>query len=49
MGLRKNVLQADDILCELYVDTCSDVSDNSDSDSLDRDSDASTTSSLKRL
>jgi len=25
MDLRRNVLQEDDILCELYVDTCSDV------------------------
>jgi len=49
MALHKNVLQVDDILYELYADTCSDVSDNSDSESLDRDSDASSTSSLKRL
>ena len=31
MALCRNVLQEDDILCELYSDTCSDVSD-SDSD-----------------
>ena len=30
MALRKNVLQEDNILCELYADTRSDVSDNSD-------------------
>ena len=37
MALRKNVLQEDDILCELYADTRSDVSDNSDNESLDGD------------
>jgi len=45
--LRKNVPQEDDILCELYVDTRTDVSDNSDNESLDSDSDA--TSSHKQL
>jgi hypothetical protein len=49
MALRKNVLQEDDILWELYVDTCSDVSDNSDNESLDSDSDVTTTSSHKQL
>jgi len=49
MALRKNVLQADDILRELYADTRSDVSDNSDNESLDRDSDISATSSRKQL
>ena len=49
MALRKNVLQEDDILCELYVDTRSDVSDNSDNESLDSDSDVSATSSRKQL
>ena len=44
MALRKNVLQEDDILHELFVDTRSDVSDNSDNESLDSDSDVSTTS-----
>jgi len=34
MALRRNVLQEDDILCELYADTCSDVSDYSDNESL---------------
>ena len=36
-------------LCELYVDTRSDVSDNSDNESLDSDSDIPTTSSRKQL
>jgi len=30
MALRRDVLQESDILCELYVDTRSDVSDYSD-------------------
>jgi len=33
MALRRIVLQEDDILCELYVDTRSDVFDYSDSES----------------
>jgi hypothetical protein len=49
MALRRNVLQEDDILCELYVDTRSDVSDYSDDESLDSDSDVPTTSSRKQL
>jgi hypothetical protein len=49
MAVRKNVLQEDDILHELYADTCSDVSDSSNSESLDRDSDVSATSSRKQL
>jgi len=49
MALRRNVLQEDDILHELYADTCSDVSDYSDSESLDSDSDIPTTSSRKQL
>jgi len=49
MTLRRNVLQEDDILCELYADTRSDVSDYSDNDSLDSDSDVPTTSSHKQL
>jgi len=49
MALRRNVLEEDDILCELCVDTRSDVSDYSDNESLDRDSDVSTTSSHKQL
>jgi len=49
MALRRNVLQEDDILCELYADTCSDVSDYSDNESLGSDNDVSTTSSRKQL
>jgi len=48
MALRRNVLQEDDILCELYSDTYSDVSDYSDSESSDSDSDI-LTSSRKQL
>ena len=33
MALRRNVLQEDVILCELYADARSDVSDYSDSES----------------
>jgi len=39
MALHRNVLQGDDILCELYAETCSDVSDYSDHESLDSGSD----------
>jgi hypothetical protein len=49
MALRWNVLQEDDILCELYVDTRSDISDYSDNESLDSNSDIPTTSSHKQL
>jgi hypothetical protein len=49
MALRRNVLQEDDILCELYAYTRSDVSDDSNNGSLDTDSDVSTTSSRKHL
>jgi len=49
MALRRNVLQQDDILCELYVDTRSDVSVYSDNESMDSDSDVPTTSSHKQL
>ena len=42
MALRRNVLQEDDILCELYSDTRSVVSDYSDSESSDSDSDIPT-------
>ena len=48
MALRRNVLQEDDILCELYADTRSDISDYSDNESLDGDSDVPT-SSRKQL
>jgi hypothetical protein len=47
MALRRNVLQEDDILYELYADKRSDVSDYSDNESLD--SDVPTTSSRKQL
>ena len=49
MALRRNVLQENDILCELYADTRSDVCDSSDNESLDSDSDVSATSSRKQL
>jgi len=49
MALHKNVLQEDDILHELCADTRSDVSDNRDNESLDGDSDISTTISRKQL
>jgi len=49
MALRRNVLQEDDILCELYVDTRSVVSGYSDNESMDSDSDILTTSSHKQL
>ena len=49
MALHRNVLQEDDILCELYADTRSDVSDYSDNESLDSDSDVPTTSSHDQL
>ena len=44
MTLCRSVLQEDDILCELYGDTRSDVSDYSDSESSDSDSDVPTSS-----
>jgi len=49
MALHRNVLQEDNILCELYADTHSHVSDYSDNESLDSDSDVPTTSSHKQL
>ena len=49
MDLHRSVLIEDDILYELYVDTCSDVSDDSDNDILASDSDVPTTSSRKQL
>jgi hypothetical protein len=49
MALRRNVLQEDDILCELYADTHSDVSDFSDNESLDSENDIPTISSHKQL
>jgi len=49
MAVHKNVLQEDDILHELYADTCCDVSDNSDNENLDSDSAVSAASSRKEL
>ena len=49
MTLCRSVLKKDDILCVLYVDTCSDVSDNSVNDVLDSDIVIPTTSSRKHL
>jgi len=49
MALRRNVLQEDDILCELYADTCSVFSDYGDNESLDSDNNVCTTSSHKQL
>jgi len=49
MALHRNVLQEDNILCELYADPRSDVSDNSENESLDSDSDVPTTNSHKKL
>jgi len=49
MAVHRNVLQEDEILCELYADTRSDVSCYSDNESLDSDGDVPTTSSLKQL
>ena len=40
MALRRNVLQEDDILYELYEDTRSGVADCSDNESLDSDRDS---------
>jgi len=48
MALLTNVLQEDDILCELYTDTRSDISDYSDSENSGSDIDIST-SSRKQL
>jgi uncharacterized surface anchored protein len=42
MAVRRNVLQENDILCELHADTLSEVSDNRDNESLDSDSDVPT-------
>jgi hypothetical protein len=49
MALRRNVLQEDNILCELHVDTRSDVTDYSDNESLESDSDIPTSSPRKQL
>jgi hypothetical protein len=49
MALHRNVLQEGDILCELYADTSSYVSNYSNNKSMDSDSDVPTTSSHKQL
>jgi len=49
MALCRNVLQKDNIVRELCADTHSDVSDYSDNESLDNESDVPTTSSRKQL
>jgi len=49
MVLHRSVLKEDNILCELYADTCSDVSNYSDNEILDSDSDVPTTSLHKQL
>jgi len=52
MAVRRNVLLEDNILCELYADRSSDVSDFSDSESLDSDIECDSdipTSSRKQL
>jgi hypothetical protein len=45
MDLDSRVLKEGDILCELYADTCSDVSDDSEGEFLDSVSDVPTASS----
>jgi len=40
MALERRVLKKGDILCELYADTCSEVSDDSEGEFLDSDSDS---------
>ena len=47
--LHRSVLKVDNILCELYADTCSDVSNDSDNEILDSNSDVPTTSLRKQL
>ena len=49
MALNRRVLKEGDILCELFADTFSDVSDNSESEFLDSDSDVPTASSHKQF
>ena len=43
------VLKEGDILCELYADTCSDVSDNGEGEFLNSDSNVPTASSHKQF
>jgi len=49
MALCRSVPKQDNILCELYAYTCSDVSNNSEREILDSDSDVPATSSHKQL
>jgi len=49
MALRRSVLKEDNISCALYADTHSCVSDNSDNEILDSNSDVPTTSSRIQL
>jgi hypothetical protein len=49
MALDRRVLKEGDILCELYADTCSDVSNDSEGEFLDSDSDFPTASAHKQL
>jgi hypothetical protein len=49
MAQHRNFLQENDALCELYADTLSEVSDNSDNKSLDSNSDVPTTRLCKEL
>jgi len=43
MALRSTVLNVDNILCEVCADTCSDISDNSENEIFDSDSNIPTT------
>jgi hypothetical protein len=49
MALCKSVMRDDNILCELYAHTHSDVSDDCETEILDSHSDVPTTSSRKQL
>jgi hypothetical protein len=49
MVWHRNALKEGDILCEFYVNTCSDVSDDCENDILDSDSNIPTTSLGKQL
>jgi len=48
VALHRYVLKKDNILCELCANTCSDVSNDSDNEILDSDSDVPTTSLRKQ-
>jgi hypothetical protein len=49
MALHRSVLKEDYILCKVYANTLSDVSDNGENEILESDSDVPTTSSRKQL